>query len=514
MDGMNQLSMRIAKIWEQATVAGRISIIAGSITLLVSVIGVAVWSSRPDYKLLRDGISPIMSADIVSVLETNGIPNKLNYSGTGVMVPTSRWNEANVAIASITGGTAASELPGGGSGIFGGRPGHYDAVRMKESSLKKSIESMQAIKSAEVHLAIPEPSPFRKNRQTPSASVIVQAHANRTISHETATSIIHSVAKAVEGLDPKHVSLADAEGRMIGNSVHDDPARARREYIENIEVTLAMKAQDILAASLGPNRAVVRVTVDVDDFIEKLTTKNEIDSTAKVRLLERLVSSDQKGMASTNAGVAGTNANNPTVIASQTNGSQPVSGKSETTETSYDYPRTVEEVHEIGGKIVRMSISAAVDATVDSETTPPAAGAPPQLIIQQAEVERLIKSATGFDLERGDQIEVVMTKFADLPELDSGKELAEEQKWKFVSQLARNASLGITAIAALILGSSVIRKVQPITVQGSDNSQQRQLVEELSRRVDSNPEAVSKILAAWIEQQPGEESEQALNKAA
>lgn len=514
MDGMNQILDRFGKIWGQATFAGRASIVGGTAVILISVVGVAIWSSTPDYKLLRDGITPVMAGEIVSALDSNGIPNKLNYSGNGVMVPTSRWNEANVAIASISGSQDTPGAKGSSGGLFGGGThGHFDSVRMKEASLKKSIESMQAVKSAEVHLAIPEPSPFRSKRQPPSASVVVEPHAGLAISHETATSIVHTVSKAVEGLDPKRVSLADTDGRLIGNMVSDDPSTVRRRYIENIESTLALKAEDLLTANLGRNRAVVRVTVEVDEFIDKTTTKQQIDPSAKVTLLERITSSDQKGLASSNGGVAGSNANNPTNLQTTTGANQPISGKSEMNESTYDYARETQETRTIGGQIVRMSISATVDATIESEA-PTANQDPPQLILQQADVENLIKSATGFDVNRGDQITVFMGKFANLPGDEEEDSLAEEEKWAFVSTLARNASLGITALAALILGSTVLRKIQPITVAPPNDREQRALVEALSKRVESNPDAVSKILAAWIEQQPNADSDDSVSKAA
>ena len=517
MDTISQLFDRFSKIWGELGAGGRVGVIVSGVLLLTTVIGVAVWSSIPDYKLLRDGISPADTAAIVSALNTKGIPNKMNYSGTGVMVPTSRWNEANVAISSLENIEQFETPDGSGSSLFPGvRPGHQEVVRSKEIALKRSLESLQVVKSADVHLAVPEPSPFRSKQQPVTASVIVTPHANQSISRETATSIIHTVASAVEGLDPANVSLTDFEGRLIGNSIHEDPAQARREFVRLYESELAMKAQDQLTMILGPNRAIVRVTAEVDSFVEKVTTKNQIIAQDKVRLLERIVSSDQKGMATTAAGVAGSTANDPSTVVTQTTGAQPIAGKTETNETSYDYPRTTEETHEVGGQVLRLSISATVDATVTDPAAAPAGnnGNGPQLLLQQAQVEAIIKSAVGFDATRGDQLGVVMAKFAP-PQIDTkASEIPAEDKWAFVAELAKNASLGITAVVALLFGIMTLRKVQPIRVGSSEEEgEQRELLAALSNRVESNPEAVSKILAAWINQQADEPAE-SLGRAA
>lgn len=504
MDGFNQLKNWLVKAWGTATVSGRIVSVLAATLMLVTIVGAAIWSAMPDYKLLRDGISPVVTAEIVSALTSAGIPNQMNYSGTGVSVPASRWNEANITISNLN---LAGSDPGSPpiDSIFPTRPGHSDAVRAKEMGLERSLESLRAVKSADVHLAIPETSPFRSKRQAPSASVIVEAHSNQTISNEMAMSIIHTVAAAVEGLDPKNVTLTDADGSMVGNGAHGDPATQRRDYVSQLEASLAMKAQDLLAPILGPDRAVVRVTAQVDDFLDKVTTKQLINAADKVRITEKITSSDQKGAVAGSLGVAGTGSNNDAPLSPGLASNQPVSGKSETNETSYDYPRETEEVHEIGGQIVRLSISATVDATVQPAGTDPATGdAQPAggTILTQEEIEGIIKNAVGFSDVRGDQLEVVMTQFSAVATTSPADSVPMSQQWEFVSQLARNASLGLAAIVALLLGMMILKKIKPIEIAASHESgQRREILSQLSNRVDDNPEAVSKILAAWIGQQ-------------
>lgn len=513
MDGFSQLTNWFMKAWAESTIVGRIMTLLAGALLVATIAGAAVWSSMPDYKLLREGIAPAETAEIVSALNTVGIPNQMNYSGTGVMVPASRWNEANITISSLSIGNSESATPKPSGSIFPTRPGHDDAVRGKELALKRSLESMRGIKSADVHLAIPERSPFRKNQQQPSASVIIEPVANQSISQEKALSMVNMVASAVEGLDPKNVSLTDADGRLIGNVANGDPAALRRDYIADLEARLVLKAEDLLLTKLGPNRAVVRVTAEVDDFLDKVTTRNQIIAADKVRLIEKTTSADNKGLSVGAGGVAGTSSNEASNLLATDGGEQQLSGKAETTETTYDYPRTEETVREIGGVVQRLSVSALVDSTPQTNPDGTPAGTPPT----QEEIERLIKGAIGFDASRGDQLEVVLSQFSAAPSLLPELEVPSTQKWEFMSQLARNASLGMAAIVALLVGSMTLKKLKPIQVKGGANdSQRREILSTLANRVDDNPEAVSKILAAWIGQEPDEEAPATvpMNKAA
>ena len=133
-----------------------------------------------------------------------------------------------------------------------------------------------------------------------------------------------------------------------------------------------------------------RVTAEVDDFLDKVTTRQAINSADKVRITEKITSSDQRGTSSTSSGVAGAASNDATALIPGLASDQPISGTSETNETSYDYPRTTEEIHEIGGQIRRLSVSATVDATISS--TVDDESQPGTQALTQEQVEGIIKS--------------------------------------------------------------------------------------------------------------------------
>lgn len=507
MDTLNSLISQLRELWTRTTPTGRVVAAAAVSTVVATVVGVAVWSSRPDYKLLREGISPVLTAEIVSALDANGIPNRMNYSGSGVLVPTSRWNEANIAISDL----GIPDTNRGGTrdrGLVPGSESHDDVIRSKELALTKSLESLRAIKTADVHLAIPEPSPFLKNRQPASASVIVEPQPNQVLSRELEASIVHVVASAVEGLDPKNVTLTSSSGTLMGGGHSDDPAVKHQALIRDLEVSLVMKAQDVLAAALGPDKAVVRVTAQVDPFVDKVITTDKIEAGDKVTLTEKLETTDQKGMPVRTGGVAGTATNGGGANDDAAAGA--MSEKKESTETTFDYPRTTETTRLVGGQPLRLSVSAAVDVTPDEENGGGAANA--TALLTQEQVEGMIQNAVGFDAARGDQIQVILTEFSDNAIVPTVSPVPDAQRWEFMADLAKNASLGMAAVVALLIGVLTLNKLKPIEIAASrDDERQRQLLSELSSRIDQNPEAVSKILASWLGNEASAEGESDAN---
>lgn len=492
MDILGRLTSQLKSVWNNASLSGRIATVVMSVLLIGTVVFAGVWSSTPDYKLLRDGISPQLTGQIKSVLDTKGIPNRMNFAGTGVMVPASQWNKANVAIGELD-VPAASSPSGSVGGIFPRPPGHAETLRTRERALERTIETLRAVKSASVHLAVPERSPFRSVQPPTSASVLVTPQPGQIITRELGATIIQMVAAAVEGLDAEKVYLADTGGDRWGELVNADPATKRNEFVRKVETERAIKAQEVLAAVLGPHKAKIRVTVEVDDYLEKTITVNRIDADGKVRTQEKITSSDQTSLPPSQ-GVAGTGSNGGGARGST--GGQ-LAGKEETNETSYDYPRTQETTQQVGGQIRRLWISGMVDVTPDHGDP----NTPATPLLTQQQVEDQIKAAVGFDPARGDQIHVSLGEIADQPVLQLGDVMPESEKWDLVLQLARHASLGLAAVVALLIATMTLKKLQPIRIPAARDDQRRnELLNELSARVDQNPEAVSRILAAWLGQ--------------
>ena len=507
MELFSKLTTQASRYWSNSTATGRVLTVLSLVLLFGTVIGSAIWSSMPDYKLLRTGITPQLTARIVSVLDTAGIPNRMNYSGTGVLVPTGRWNEANTAIAELVATESSGDITSTGSGLlFPSSPGHNDFVRSREIALKRTIENMRVVRSAEVHLAIPKPSPFRSKRPPTSASIVIDPVPGEVVSRELGLSIVHMVASAVEGLDPEQVTLTNVDGTGMNSSVNQDPASRRREYVRTLESELALKAEDVLTGILGPGKATIRITAEVDDFLDRTITSNQIDSAGKVRTQEKITSSDRKSVP--NSGVAGTGSNNNPITNGNSSGGQ-MAGKEETNETSYDYPRTVETTQQVGGQLKRLSVSATVDVTADDADD----GDAPLLTQQQ--VEDVISKAVGLDTNRGDQIQVLLAEVQGSPVTAMGSEFPRMEQWTVAIELAKHASLALAAVTALLIAMVAAKKLPSINVSSSDEDQRSaKLLADLSTRVEQNPEAVARLLSAWLSQSGSTDSDSELKKAA
>jgi flagellar biosynthesis/type III secretory pathway M-ring protein FliF/YscJ len=193
----------------------------------------------------------------------------------------------------------------------------------------------------------------------------------------------------------------------------------------------------------------------------------------------------------------------------------------ETIDTNFVNSMTDRQQVEPPGKLRRLTVAAFVDLTPDSnsktdtaaasgetatEPISPGDTAVPTADLSVADVESLIATAVGIDKQRGDEIKVVSTRLhrPDHSEVD----LMTVQWWSFLNDLARNISLGIAALAAMIVAALVLRKMKPVTLvtPGDQRADDRaRVIAELSERIRDNPETLKDIMAAWLTE-PGSEA--------
>ena len=255
----------------------------------------------------------------------------------------------------------------------------------------------------------------------------------------------------------------------------------------------------MLAHKLGPHKSIVRVSADID-FTEKKRKTTTYDPDAKVKSTEKIET--QTGVVSRAGGVVGMGGNGSGALG-QTTSSVGVPVESEIIDVTYLNGAVIEDTIQYGGIPTRLTIAALVDLGSD----PAGAGqAPATADVTKEQIESMIKNAVGFDSTRNDQIEVVITTLA--PPTDTIIQgVSETRKWEFVNQLARNSSLGLAAISALVIAFITLRKIQPITISagGSDEDAQRRdrSLADLSRSLHEHPETVSRILASLLNKSSG-----------
>ncbi len=495
MNFLNNLLQQLRSLWNRSSRTYRAGLVGSIAVGLATVIGVGYWSSRPQYMPLVDSMSASETAEVVSKLAAANIPYQLNFSASAVSVPSGQWNEAKLAIKDIVSESSAVAASSDISFMQSPLEMRQRQLREKERLLAASILRYPAVRHADVHLAIPEPTPFERQQKAPTASVVLDLKPGSVFTLEHASSIAAMVSASVEGMSVESVTVTDTTGRSYSSqALAADGGLSRQfDYRRRLEASLAAKAEDMLTLMLGPGRAVVRVTADLD-FTETERVETLLDKSSQVKTKEDIETTESSGGVVRAQGAAGVVANNLAGGGAST-GSSPTTEKKEKKNTEFDVGKTVDRIQMHGGKVERLTVAALVDLPkADPNATPPIEAVDPQT------VEKLIKQAVGF-VEDRDGITVMPSTMTGLG-TDITTMVETLDRWEFYNNLVRNASLGLAAVVALVLGLLLIRKLQPLglTQRMAEKpvADRSTAIAELTAQVQQNPEVVSKIVAAWL----------------
>lgn len=508
MNFFRQLAQQLQELWINASVSGRVVFVSVAVLSVAMMVGVGIWSSQPEYVPLATNLSPSEAAEMKSKLDAEGISNKLNYSGSALLVAQNQYSDARLIVGDI--GPMFDE-PEEASGMMWD-PYEAPVQRRKrlEQSLARSISQMKSIDFARVHISMAEPTPFVREKSPTKASVVVMP--NRNGGEDPVGAIVGIVVGGVHGLDPENITISDTNGRVIfsGMQSMNDKLDRQLAFRRTVETELAARAERMLSQALGEGKVLIRVTADVD-FTNLQRIDTSFDPLAKAKKKESIQTSNVVNPPSAVQGAGGTSENlNPSL------GPPPAvapggSNKTENIETEYALASTVDTMEKFGGDIKRLTIAAMVDLGEGVE-----GGA----AVTTEEVEQIIKNAVGYDAARDDQIQVVATSLKT-PLVEEAEPAAWNDGWRTWVDLAKSASLGIAAVIALTVFFLIFRRLQPVGGDRSDDvditAARARAVAEIAAHAKRNPEAVSAILAAWLNSETPDEADNdqnATNRAA
>jgi flagellar M-ring protein FliF len=495
---------RLKRVWLDMTLPGQVGFVVMLVICVTAVSGVIYWAALPEYRVLFSELSADDSGAITAKLQSQGVPFRLAANGTTVLVPVERMQQARVDL-------AVAGLPSGGAKGFEMLDGspltmtpflqHVNYNRAIQSEIAKSIMHLEPVAYARVHIVRPEPSPFIRDQKPTTGSVVLKLKPGATLGRNVAAGIVALVAGSVEGLTPDNVTVLDTSGRVLSEPRGSEVgamATSNLEYRRDVESYLATKAEEMLAQSLGPARAIVRVTADIN-FRRVKEKREDIDPESRVVTREK--SSNRKtspsGTSKQQPGAPNSPARPAAEAASTGNGSV-----EEELENSYDYSKTVRDLEQEVGNIERLTVAALVDLSGEGSGD---SAATPVMSVDQA--EEIVKRAVGFKQGR-DEIKVTDVKLpgaAALTGLDS--EWMETQRWQNYVNIARHASLAVAAIVALLLARMVLKRLQPPAPDTSGAapapSDQGRVLQKLSEMAQHDPTAVARILETWIDESEG-----------
>lgn len=506
----------------------KIAVGAAVLTLVGGVVMFSRAGSGPAMTPLFTDLEASDAAGVTEGLTSRGVPYELADGGRTVMVPQEQVYEMRVALSaeglpSSNEGYALLDQQGITTSEFRQR---IDYQRALEGELAMTLEAIDGIDSATVHLALPEESVFVDQPADPTASVLVASAATAPITDDQVAAMVHLVASSVKGMKPENVTIADAAGNVLASGDEQaggtsGSADTRSDATAQLENDIAGELRTMIGRVTGMDNVAVTVRADLD-LTEREAVSEIYDTSntegAGVVTNERTSTETYTGtQAADQTGVLGPDG---AVVAPVTAAGGENTYNKDDAERNYAINRTVESVTDAPGEIKRLHVAVLVDESVVSEE-------------QVAAIEQLVSTASGVDTERGDQVVVTRLAFDTAAE-EAATQAAEAQVAAEAaakqSSMIQTGVIGLIALIAIILAFLSTRKARrevatPIDLDalktaavpgGADDLEaaaagvidvveinpvheaSRYALDELSSLADRKPEDVATILQSWL----------------
>jgi flagellar M-ring protein FliF len=388
--------MALTAMWRGLGTAARWGLVAGVLVVLAVTAALAAWALRVDEEVLFSRLDPADAATLTRELERMKQPFRLEDDGSTILVDRSQVHQTRLRLMGrdlpLHGAVGFELFNDADLGMteFAQRVNYQRAL---QGELTRTIVSLAEVRSARVHLAMPEEGLFRRERARPKASVTLSLRDGRSLRREQVSGIQRLVAAAVPGIEPRDVTLVSDRGVALshdGDDAEGMAASSQRLVIKReIEAYLADKANAVLTRAFGPGRALASVDVSIDMRQVRSTTEDVTappagpgDLPTGVVVRERETLRD----AARGAAVAGPE--------------QPAAQGSHR-EVEYQVGRRVENVVTAPGGIVRVQALAVVREPLDAAAV--------------EQVRSLVAHAVGIVRERGDTVHVQAMGAATLP---------------------------------------------------------------------------------------------------
>lgn len=483
------LAQRIGMWWNSANSAQRMLVAGGIVAGIASLVTVFTWTSKPDMMVLFAGLDPDEASGILTELDELAVPYEIGANGATLRVPADRVGELRIRLA--------------GQGLTGTKTIGYEIFdrsnlgmteflqqvnyrRALEGELTRTIVSLEEVRNARIHLAIPETDVFSRTRQEPKASVIVDLMPGARMRPDQIRGIYALVAASVEGLSPSGVTLVDSSGRELGGGAGSGEFAATTEQLriqQDVEQYLRQKATSMLEQVVGSGEAIVQVNAKLDFERTERSTEKYDPASATIRSEQRISGNGTGG------------------------------DSQETTLTNYEIDKTVESLLGAVGEIRKLSVAVLVNGTMNTnpDGTVSYADRTPQ---ELATLGAIVQDAIGYEEIRGDTFEIANLRFTE----PAGADLATSPlPWWLLfpsmGSLIRNLVI-LLAIGMVAWGlrqsSSILvdaveadrrrrERVLKVESQSDEGELRKEVIKEQMHELAQNrPNEVAQVLRSWL----------------
>lgn len=431
--------------WQKLDSSKRLVLVLTVTVFLIGTGALLYWSTRPSYSVLFSNLDAEDAGAVINNLKEQKLPYQVPSSGV-IEVPSNAVYETRLQL-------AGEGLPQGGSVGFEifdknnlGMSEFTQKVsyrRALEGELSRTISQLSEISGARVHIVIPESDLYEQEENPATASVVLKTNPTTKLSDKQVQGILHLIASGVEGLKPDNITVLDTSGNILyegggSSSLSAGLNKSQFEAKESYESNLEEGIEEMLAKVLGVNRAVAKVSAELD--FTQTETNSEIYEPAEepVILGEQATKEKYSGEGTAPGGTSGTT----TYSTAQSGGASEYS-KSEKN-TNYDMSKKIQKEIKPPGGVEKLSVAVFLDSKGSSK-------------VQPAVIEEAISAAAGIDEDRGDVLTVSKVAFDTSKVEEQQKEIEIAQRGELYQNVGKIAGI----VVLLALGAFALFKLLP-----------------------------------------------------
>lgn len=489
---------RYLQLWHKYSKKQRYIAIGGLVAILAAiVIGAALYGSKPDMVPLFTNMETKDAGEVAAKLKEQKVNYEVqeNKLGTTILVPSDQVHEARLNL-------STEGLPRGQKGFeifddsklgvteFQNKVNYLQAL---QGELTRTIEQIDAVQKARVHIVLPEDSLYKKNEKPATASIMLMLKPNQTLQKKEIKGIVNLAAHSIQGLQPENITIVDETGKILNDPDELDEQSVGAKTMTQLEMTkkvqdnIQKNVQSLLDQSLGEGRAVARVSVelDFDDATTDTQTFTPVVDDSGIIRSQQDMNETYSGTSTTPGGPAGVESNVPGYVAQNGNSNANYEKKEST--KNYEINEEKKKVIASPGSIRRLNVAVLVNDDINAT--------------QQDSILRSVSSAAGINADRGDTVSVEPLPFSTEAR---DRLAAEQQAEKDRQDRIFYAEVGIPLlIIALIVGALLMRRRK--------KQQEKEAAEEAARLEQEEQERMAEeARAAAIEN--GEVDEEELSE--
>ncbi|MDR3563809.1 MAG: flagellar basal-body MS-ring/collar protein FliF [Negativicutes bacterium] len=508
---------QIMRLWQNFGNRQKYMIVGSAVVLFLLIIaGTYWWGGRADYVPLFTGMDAKDAGEVAAKLKELKIPYEIGSNGTAIMVPSKEVYKVRLDLAS-------QGLPRGSKGFeifdqtkFGATEFQNKVYYLQalQGELTRTIEQMAEVEKVRVHIVLPEDSLYKKNEKPATASIMLKLRPSAQLTREQVKGIVNLAAHSIQGLKPENITVVDNFAHVL-NDQSDAPGMPSAATMTQIELTkkvqedLQKSAASLLEQVLGPGKAAVRVSVDLN-FDQKTVDRQVFEPVIEDKGIVRSSqdsSENYKGSSPQSGGVPGTTSNIPGYVTGNNN--QSTYEKKDVTR-NYEINELKEKVVVAPGAIRRLTVAVLVDDSVTKA--------------QQDAITKTVSSALGFNQARGDVVSVESISFStDAADKQRKEELDLEQQ-QARSQWMKLGAAAVAVIGFFYLLRSLMRRRQAedaepevidieqvlqeqhvmdkqsteLTPQEKERLAQREMIAKMAK---GKPDDVAQLVKTWLSEE-------------